>query len=96
MLPQWWRVDLDAPRTIAGLEIRWEQEKQGYGYMVEGSTNGTTWFLVSDQRKNSARALHRLSFPPVTVRHLRLAISKLPQGRWASLCEVKAIGAEEK
>ncbi len=95
-LPQWWRVDLDAPRRIAGLELRWEQEKQGYGYVVEGSTDGTTWFQVSDQRKNSARALHRLSFPPVTVRHLRLAISKLPQGRWASLCEVKAIGAEEK
>lgn len=93
-LPQWWRVELAAPRKINGLEIRWEQEKQGYGYIVEGSADGVTWFQFSDQRKNSARALHRLVFPPVTVRHLRLVISSLPQGRWASICEVKAFGVE--
>lgn len=95
-LPQWWRVDLTAPRSITGLEIRWEQERSGYGYIVEGSADGATWFQISDQRKNSTRGLHRLSFPAVTVRHLRLAISHLPQGRWASICEIKAIGADEE
>jgi len=83
-------------RTLTGLEIRWEQERQGYGYIVEGSTDGVSWFQVSDQRKNSARGLHRLSFPAVTIRHLRLVISSLPQGRWASICEIKAIGGDEK
>jgi len=95
-LPQWWRVDLTTPRRITGLEIRWEQERSGYGYIVEGSTDGVTWFQLSDQRKNNVRGLHRLTFPAVTVRHLRLVISHLPQGRWASICEIKAIGTDEE
>jgi hypothetical protein len=94
-VPQWWRVDLSAPRTLTGLEIRWEQERQGYGYIVEGSADGATWFQISDQRKNTARGLHRLTIPAVSVRHLRLAISSLPPGRWASIREVKALGADE-
>ncbi len=89
--PQWWQVDLGAPRKLDGLDILWEQERPGYGYLVEGSLDGTTWFPVSDQRQNSARGAHRFAFPAVDARHLRLAIGQLPQGCWASIREVKAL-----
>ena len=62
----------------------------GYGYKLEGSTDGTTWQLMSDQTDNKfPGGNHQVHFPTSTVRYVRLTTTKLPSGRWASISEMR-------
>jgi hypothetical protein len=39
--PQWWQVDLGAPKKVKNVRIRWESE--GVRHEIEGSADGRSW-----------------------------------------------------
>ncbi len=47
--PQWLQVDLGKPEDLTGVRILWEADRVDYRYKVEGSEDGTTWIVLSDQ-----------------------------------------------
>ncbi len=91
--PQWLTVDLGSVRKIAGCAIRWENDRRGYRYFVEGSDDGTHWAVLSDQTRNNFGAYHRVEFPATDARYVRIRIVALPRG-WASIREIDVFGAE--
>jgi hypothetical protein len=91
---QWWQVDLDQPCDLTGCTLDWEFDHAGYCYILEGSTDGTAWATLSDQRKNSFSGHHQLAFTAKGVRHVRLRVTGLPDGDWASLREVRLVTSQ--
>ena len=53
--PQWWQVDLGKPEDLTGIRIVWEQDGVDYRYKVEGSEDGKSWTMLSDQTKSDER-----------------------------------------
>jgi hypothetical protein len=88
---QWWQVDLDEPQDLTGCELNWEFDRAGYRYVLEGSADGATWSMLSDQQKNAFQGPHRLSFTAKGIRQLRLRVTGLPDRSWASIREVRLL-----
>src|SRR5262249_15352039 len=90
--PQWWRVDLGKPEDLTGCRIHWESEA-AYRYTVEGSADGTTWTVLSDQTRDGVRDQERHhAFEAKQVRYVRLSVKGLEPGHWASLWECEVFG----
>ena len=87
-----WQVDLGRPQDVRSMRIRW-QTTSAYQYKVEGSADGTGWVTLSDQtRRNTVDAEHELSLNKDNIRYVRIVVTGLPQGLWASLFEVEVYG----
>jgi hypothetical protein len=91
---EWWQVDLEKPAGLTGCQIVWPFEGKSYQCKVEGSADGKTWVLLSDQTKNTAKSrVQDLKFDhPGQVRYVRVTITGFEPGSWASLSEVKVFG----
>ncbi len=94
--PEWWQVDLEKPINLSGCQIRWPFEGKRYRYKVEGSIDRKTWSLLSDQTNNAATAqVHDLKFSKASqIRYVKITVTELDEGCWASICEVKVFGTE--
>ena len=90
---QWLQVELNEPTDLAGCELAWEFDRAGYRYVLEGTTDGTTWTTLSDQRQNTFQGPHRLAFGATGIRQLRVRVSGLPERSWASLRELRLLDA---
>lgn len=87
---QWWQFTFDEPQNLRDGEILWSGERSGYKYLVQGSTDGTTWQVLSDQRDNAlAGARHKLSFSATGIRAVRVSITGLPERAEAGIREMK-------
>ena len=87
-----WQVDLGRQQDVRSMKLRW-QTTSAYQYRVEGSAAGTRWVTLSDQtRCSTAEAEHELSFSKDNIRYVRIVVTGLPQGLWASLFEVEIYG----
>lgn len=87
---QWWQVELQQAEDLSGCEIHWEQPGRRYQYLVEGSVDGSTWTALSDQRQNPPRTpAHTLAFASQGIRQVRITVTGLDEGAWASLREVR-------
>jgi putative membrane-bound dehydrogenase-like protein len=89
----WWQVDLGKPEDLTGCAITWEAEAI-YGYKVEGSADGQRWTMLSDQTQNRStepKREHRFNAPG--IRHVRLTVTGVEQGHWASFFEFEVYGA---
>ena len=95
--PEWWQVDLERPFDLSGCQIRWPFEGKRYRYKVEGSADGKHWSLLSDQTNATATAqVHNLKFQKASqVRYLKITVTGLDEGCWASICEVKVFGLQQ-
>ena len=91
---QWLQVDLAAPQDVHGCQLQWELDRAGYRYVVEGSVDRTDWRVLSDQRENRFQGRHELAFDAKGLRHLRVRITGLPEGAWASIRELKLLANE--
>ncbi len=88
-----WQVDLGHPQELSGARIVWEAGVL-YQYTVEGSADGKTWSMLSDQRKRTKREqVHQLTFTAKSIRHIRVITTKL-QGSWGSFWEFEAHGTK--
>ena len=94
--PEWWQVDLGKAFELSACQIRWPFDGKRYRYQVEGSTDQKTWSLLSDQtNSNTPSQVHRLKLKDAgEVRYVRITVTGLDDGCWASICEVKVFGSE--
>jgi hypothetical protein len=94
-VPQWWQVDLQTPATITGISIKWEFDEKVYKYVVEGSPDNEKWTTLSDQSNTTvSKQTQTLTFdkPAEGIRYVRIRITGLDDGCWASFFEVKVFG----
>ena len=76
--PQWWQVDLGKPEDLTGIRILWEQDGVDYRYKVEGSDDGKSWTMLSDQTKSDERDQDRThEFLARGVRYVRVTATGL-------------------
>ena len=93
--PQWVQVDLGRAETVTGYRITWEMDKTRYLYQVEGSVDGKTWRTLHDAtRATATNQTQTQPLPPTEVRQVRLTVTGLPDGSWASLFEFEVFGTK--
>ncbi len=94
--PQWWQVDLGKPEDVTGIRILWEQDGVAYQYKVEGSDDGKSWTMLSDQTRSDARDQDRThEFLARGIRYVRVTVTGLKGGAWASIFEVQVHGTNK-
>ena len=88
----WWQVDLGRPEDLTGCRITWESSA-AYGYKVEGSADGATWKTLADATRADVRDQEREhSFAAREVRYVRVNVTGLEPGHWASFFECAVLG----
>ena len=94
--PQWWRVDLGKRVDLTGVRILWERGGVEYHYKVEGSGDGASWTTLSDQTRSNERAQDRThEFIAKGIRHVRVTVTGIGGGSWASFFEVQVFGTNK-
>lgn len=92
---QWWQVDLGQPEDLTGCQVEWEMDGVNYRYRVEGSADGNSWSMLSDQTKSEDKdQVQRLTFEAKGVRYVRLTTTQLTPGCWGSFIEFEAYGTK--
>ena len=92
---QWWQVDLQKPEAITGCRILWEHNGKKYDYKIEGSADGKEWKTLVDKSNNDLRAQEQEhKFTADGIRYVRIHVSGLQQGSWASFFEFEVFGKE--
>ena len=87
-----WQVDLGGARHLKGVKIAWQTANK-YQYKVEGSADGKSWTMLSDQSKRKDKVqLHDLAFDRKGIRHVRITTTGLPKGLWGTFSEVQING----
>jgi hypothetical protein len=94
--PEWWQVDLQSRFNLSGCQIIWPYDGINYRCKVEGSADGKTWLLLSDQTQTKARSqLQNLKLKNARgIRYVRITITAFDDGCWASLSEVRVFGSK--
>ena len=106
-LPQWLQVDLEQPRTIDHVSVRfcyWEHESlqtrlRVYKYIVETSLDAENWSQVMDESRNEDNARPEGTerwFDPVEARYLRLTVLRNSAFGGARVIELQAMGPERE
>jgi hypothetical protein len=91
----WCQIEFPKPADLHGGEILWDEDKPGYKYIVEYSTDGTHWETLCDERVNAFRgARQRLAFTATGVRFVRIVISAVPYDHAPAINEVRFYAAE--
>ena len=84
-----------AAARLLGCEICWEKDRRLYQYLVEGSTDGQTWTILSDQRATTRRdQVQKLTFTAAAARYVRVTVTglQMPRPQWASIREIRIYG----
>jgi len=94
--PEWWQVDLGGSFDVSVCQIRWPYDEKQYRYKVEGSNDERTWLMLSDQTKTEKISqIQKLKLKgSEPVRFVRITVTGVEEGCWASICEVKLFGTE--
>jgi hypothetical protein len=96
-VPQWWQVDLLRPCDLTGAKLTWEMDGRNYQYIIEGSTDGAAWQTLSDQSESTATSKTQAPhFTANGIRYVRIRITGLEDGSWASLFDVQVLGTGPK
>lgn len=88
----WWKVDLGNVCTVTGTEIYW-QSSAAYQYCIEVSTNNSSWVRVVDQTGNTRPAGRMDDAFSASARYVRITVTGLPPGLWASFYEFRVFSA---
>ena len=89
----WWTVDLGSSMNITGgTQVKWEQNGVSYKYKIETSNDNINWTLKAD--KTASTSTDQFQSDPFTgtARYVRITVTGLPTGVWASFWEFKVIG----
>jgi hypothetical protein len=94
----YWTVDLGAVHEVTRVEVTWEYPPAAaglpYRYRIDISSNGTTFTPSIDKTANmEVTSTQTVSFPASTMaRHVRIVVTGLPTGAWASFFEASVFG----
>jgi len=88
--PQWWMVDLGAPKTVCGVETDWYKgSRRAYRYCIQASLDGATFTTVADRSKNQTKGTTSDALS-VAARYVRVQVLGVSaKGGWASANEIK-------
>ena len=95
----YWTLDLGALHTLRRIEIVWEYPSTAtglpYGYLVAVSDDGVSFTTSIDRSATTDTMQTQTSnFPPATTgRYVRITVTGLPSGSWASFWEAHVFGA---
>ncbi|MDF2985960.1 MAG: hypothetical protein K0R50_1470 [Eubacterium sp.] len=85
----WWKVDLGNAYNLTGTEVIWEKNK-AYKYKIEVSQDDTNWTVAVDKTGNTTAAQTQAdSFSANSVRYVKITLTGLDTGCWASFSEFK-------
>ncbi|WP_372663714.1 LamG-like jellyroll fold domain-containing protein [Cohnella sp.] len=90
---QWWTVDLGSSKNITrGTQVMWEQSGKAYQYKIETSNDNVNWTLQVDKTNNTST--DQIQNDPFyeTARYVRITVTGLPTGAWASFYDFKVLG----
>ncbi len=89
----WWTVDLGALYNINGSQVTWEKAGKIYKYKVEVSTDNSNWTLKVDKTNNTSnQQVQTDSFSTNAARYVRITVTGMESGCWASFSEFKVFG----
>lgn len=91
-VPQWWEVDLGGIATITNTQIKWEHNAP-YQYVIEVSLDRTNWPVVVDKTANATSIQASSDDFSAKGRYVRIVITGLQEGSWASFYEFQVFGA---
>ena len=84
----WWKVDLGSNYDIAATQVMWEFDGQNYKYIVQVSSDNSSWQTIVDKKNNTSTSqIQQDTFPSVAARYVRITVTGLPSGVWASFWE---------
>lgn len=90
----WWQVDLERPTRVGRVVVvGYYGDERVYGFTVEASSDGHEWAMLADRRDNRAPSTaegYVCSFPPRTVRYLRVTETANSANTGRHLVEVMA------
>ena len=89
---QWWEVDLGAMTVITNTRVLWEQNSV-YQYKIEVSPNNTNWTMAVDRTTNFTLAQTNSDNFSATGRYVRIVVTGLQPGSWASFFEFQVFGS---
>jgi len=90
-VPQWWQADLGGTATITNAQIVWERSAL-YQYRIEVSPDQTHWTAVVDKTANAIPAQTSSDDFSAKGRYVRIVITGLEAGCWASFYELQVFG----
>jgi hypothetical protein len=91
-VPQWFKVDLGSSRTLSGSEVRWQNSGVVYKYKIQTSTDNAYWTTRVDKSNNTNTDQVQTQSFSATARYVRIYITAVPSGSWASLFEFGVFG----
>lgn len=97
-VPQWYMIDLGSNKTLGGTEVLWEKSGTGYvyKYRIETSTDKSNWYPAYDNTANTSTAQLQVQefYGIPAARYVRITITGVPSGMWASFYEFRVFGSE--
>lgn len=79
----WWKVDLGQAYDLTQIDIMFEFA-DSYQYLIEKSTDNSSWSTLVDQRSATGTAQKRSHMLTGNARYVRITYTGLASGRWAS------------
>ncbi len=90
---QWLAIDLGGDLPLDAIEVDWEFPDLEYEYSIEWSNEGQAWHPMASG--NSKEDPKRVKLPR-SSRLLRVRTLKLPEGKWASIRELRLFDFDGK
>ncbi|MBN1127347.1 MAG: fibronectin type III domain-containing protein, partial [Chitinispirillaceae bacterium] len=91
-VPQWWKVDLGSSKTLSGSEVRWEKSGVNYRYKIETSPDNANWTVRANRTSTTSTAQTQAQSWSATARYVRITVTGLQSGIWASFWEFRVFG----
>ncbi len=91
-VPQWWKVDLGTAMTITNTQVIWERGGV-HKYKVETSADNVNWTTAVNETTNVSAANVSSDDFSASARYVRIVVTGLPRGSWASFFEFQAFGS---
>jgi predicted alpha-1,2-mannosidase len=88
----WWQVDLGSPCNLTGDEVVWQMNGVVYDYAVAVSLDHTNWTTVVNKTANTSTDQDQPDVFLATARYVRITVTGLPPGDWASFYEFRVFG----
>ena len=90
-LNEWLMLDLGSELPVESVEVDWEFPDQSYEFAIEWSNEGQAWNRLATGTSRDKEKRLKLSRSP---RFLRVLPLELPEGKWASIREVRLYGPD--
>ena len=90
-LNEWLMLDLGSELPVEGIEVDWEFPDKAYEFAVEWSNEGQAWNRLATGTSRDKEKRLKLTR---SARFLRVRPLELPEGKWASIREVRLYGPD--